>query len=68
MNARAYCDQCGTEHDINALDAKPVMTLWLCIVWLFIGQNRGLAYAGERGHDFDRYECRRCYGPGYAGF
>jgi hypothetical protein len=31
-----------------------------------VGQIEALARAADRNEDFDRLECRDCYGPGYS--
>lgn len=65
MRVLAHCDSCGRRMDIHHLDAKPTMTRWLWLVWFFRGQTRMLVYAADHGYDFDRLECRDCYGSGY---
>lgn len=63
---RDYCAECGWRLPLHLLDAKPTMTLWLRLVSLFRGQKFMLRYAADRGYDFDRLECRACYGDGYV--
>lgn len=60
------CEECGVRYPLHCLDAKPTMTFWLRLVSLFRGQKFTLRYAADRGYDFDRLECRACYGDGYV--
>lgn len=60
-----HCENCQRPVPFYQLDAKPKMTLWLRGVRLVRGQRFMLGYAADRGYDFDRLECRDCYGPGY---
>jgi hypothetical protein len=62
----ATCDNCGRATHLDYLDAKPVMTNWLRVVQFFLGQDRMLQYAADHGYDFDRMECRDCYGPAHV--
>lgn len=59
------CAKCGELHDIAALDSKPKLTLRLRLIKRLHGQLYMLQYAGDRGYDFNRLECSKCYGPGY---
>lgn len=59
------CRKCNKPTDIDVLDAKPELTLWLRLIRLFKGQIFMLGYAADRGHDFTRLECPTCYGDGY---
>lgn len=60
-----HCDNCQRPVPFYQLDAKPPMTRWLRVLRLVRGQLFMLRYAADHGHDFDRLECRDCYGPGY---
>lgn len=59
------CSRCGAYTNIDALDGKPRLSLWLWLVRAFIGQERMLSYAASKGYDFDDLECQTCYGAGY---
>jgi hypothetical protein len=59
------CDNCGTLTHIDLLDAKPSYLSgpgWRFLSWLRMWLLNRAAY---KGADFDRLECKRCYGPGY---
>lgn len=60
------CQACGVVNDIDDLDGKPTLSLWLRTVRLFRGQPFMLRYATDHGYEFDRIECAKCYGPGYT--
>jgi hypothetical protein len=60
------CDSCGITCHIDELDGKPTMTWWLFVIWLLRGDLGMLRYAADHGYDFDRLECRECYGRGYS--
>lgn len=51
-----HCAECGAETPVEELDAKPGPGYWA---------PDQLAAAADAGVDFDRMECRKCYGPGY---
>lgn len=59
------CMRCGRDTHVFDLDAKPRWTPWLLLIFLVRGQMSVLSYAGDHGYDFDRFECRDCYGPGF---
>lgn len=62
------CDHCGTEWDIDLLDAKPDHLAgpgsWIERLFPKIRIGR-LLHAADTGFDFERLECCRCYGPGW---
>jgi hypothetical protein len=60
-----HCATCQTVVPIDLLDAKPTMTFWLRIIRALFGQRAMLSYAAGHGYDFDRLECKDCYGPEY---
>ncbi|MGE3307750.1 MAG: hypothetical protein AB7I52_17475 [Rhizobiaceae bacterium] len=60
------CATCGKEHEAEHFDSKPAMTLRLWLIQATRGQIAMLRYAADHGYDFDRMECRSCYGPGFA--
>ncbi len=60
------CDECLALTDVDALDAKPELTLRLRLIRLLRGQPFMLRYAGDRNYDFTRLECPKCYGEGYV--
>jgi len=68
MTDLCTCAKCGRVTGIDELDAKPSPTRLLRLVRLLRGQLFMLRYAADRGYDFDRLECRDCYGPGYVEF
>lgn len=62
------CDSCRREFEPHELDAKPRLGPVLLIVRLFRGRAAMMDFAGDRGYDFNRMECRDCYGPGFSEF
>jgi hypothetical protein len=52
------CAACGAETPIHLLDAKPGPGIFT---------PAQLSEAADRGDDFSRLECAKCYGPGYVG-
>lgn len=62
---KTACDSCGQMFPIEELDSKPTMNSRLRRTRQKEGQLAMLYRAAARGYDFDRLECRRCYGPGY---
>lgn len=63
MPVREPCRSCGALFQMEELDAKPTMTTLLRSLQFVRGQSYVLRYAADRGYDFDRLECRKCYGP-----
>ncbi|CCF19138.1 protein of unknown function [Pseudorhizobium banfieldiae] len=61
----ACCDACGRTFALDELDAKPTINSRLRRTRQREGQLMMLYRAAARGYDFDRLECRQCYGPGY---
>lgn len=59
------CDCCGKMFPIDQLDGKPSINSKLRRIQAREGQIGMLRRAADLGFDFDRLECRRCYGPGY---
>lgn len=59
------CDSCGHMFTIDKLDGKPTINSKLRRTRQKEGQLMMLYRAAARGYDFDRLECKRCYGPGY---
>lgn len=59
------CDCCGREFPIDLLDGKPTINSHLRRVRAREGQLSMLYRAAVHGYDFDRLECRSCYGPGF---
>lgn len=59
------CDSCGGFFDIDELDGKPTIDGHLHRTLDEEGQLVMLSKAADLGYDFDRLECRHCYGPGY---
>lgn len=51
------CAQCRQPTPVHLLDAKPGPGHYTL---------EELSAAADRGEDFDRLECSRCYGPGYV--
>lgn len=51
------CDSCGKTFPVSKIDAKPSKGNFT---------NDELYEAAFAGKDFDRYECRSCYGPSFA--
>jgi len=60
------CDRCGREFPLDHLDAKPTINSRLRRIRAREGQRMMLYRAALLGFDFDRLECRKCYGPGYS--
>lgn len=60
------CDCCGKEFPIDDLDSKPTENSRLRRYRQAQGQPVMLRKAADLGFDFDRLECRKCYGPGYT--
>ena len=60
------CDKCSASVSINDLDAKPTENARLRRIRMREGQLVMLRRAADLGYDFDRLECRACYGPGYV--
>lgn len=58
------CQSCGQPTHIDLLDAKPESTQFRLDV-VDLGQINALRLAGDRGDNFERLECRKCYGPGW---
>lgn len=61
----APCDCCGRLFPLGLLDGKPTINSKLRRIRAREGQLAMLRRAADKGYDFDRLECRRCYGPGY---
>ncbi|MER9768925.1 hypothetical protein NKJ09_23005 [Mesorhizobium sp. M0189] len=61
----AECACCHGTYGLDELDSKPTMTRWLRIIRLSRGQRFMLQYAADHGYDFDRLECKSCYGAGF---
>ncbi|WPE19914.1 hypothetical protein [Shinella zoogloeoides] len=61
----ACCDACGERFPLNELDSKPTINSQLRRTRAKEGQLMMLYRAAMRGYDFDRLECRSCYGPGF---
>jgi hypothetical protein len=59
------CDNCGRMFPIDELDGKPTINSKLRRIRAREGQRIMLRRAADLGFEFDRLECRRCYGPGY---
>jgi hypothetical protein len=63
---RSKCHQCGKPTHSLWLDGKPrLFRGWVwrnTPKWIAL---RLLAWAADRGWEFDRLECIWCYGPGY---
>jgi hypothetical protein len=56
-----HCEECGRVFRLSELDAKPARLAGRAntsaeVLWA----------AFEANEDFDRLECRGCYGPGYS--
>lgn len=60
------CDCCGREFPLDQLDAKPSMNSRLRRIRAREGQIVMLRRAADLGFQFDKLECRRCYGPGFV--
>lgn len=54
----AECAACGRTFSLDQLDGKPGPGTFTAAQ---------LAAAADRGADFNRLECRGCYGPGFNG-
>jgi len=66
MNAKQkHCESCQHLFAISELDAKPQINSRLRRIRAREGQIAMLQRAADLGFDFDRLECRNCYGPGY---
>ncbi|NEI71007.1 hypothetical protein GR212_15620 [Rhizobium lusitanum] len=61
----ACCDACGECFPLDELDGKPTINSRLRRIRASEGQLAMLRRAADKGLEFDRLECRRCYGPGY---
>ena len=61
----ACCDACGERFPLDQLDSKPTINSKLRRTRQREGQLMMLHRAAMRGYDFDRLECRKCYGPGF---
>lgn len=57
MSADSKCAECGKKTPVHLLDAKPGPERWTV---------ERLRAAADAGADFNRLECRDCYGPGYV--
>lgn len=53
---RIPCDNCGVPTHHSQIDAKPFAN----------ATPEQIAAALDDGIDFTRFECRTCYGPGWA--
>lgn len=53
------CDGCGKLYPLHLLDAKPQSLAGVAAT------HQALFDAASRGEDFDRFECRGCYGPAW---
>lgn len=60
------CDNCGGPFPIDELDGKPTINSKLRRIRAREGQLVMLRRAADLGFDFNRLECRKCYGPGYS--
>lgn len=54
---RMPCQRCGAPTLVALLDAKPGPGDW---------SAAALVAAADAGLDFDRLECRSCYGPNFT--
>lgn len=61
----AQCDKCGKFFPTDHLDGKPTINSKLRRIRAREGQLAMLRRAADKGYEFDRLECRGCYGPGY---
>jgi hypothetical protein len=61
-----HCAKCRKVVPIELLDAKPMMTPHLRQIEAKEGQRAMLSFAADHGIDFDRLECKDCYGPEYC--
>lgn len=59
------CASCGYRFELHKLDAKPSSAAFAEDRRKH-GQVEALCRAADRGENFDRFECRDCYGPGYV--
>lgn len=68
FNVKDYfpCEQCGTLTHIDQLDAKPSNLRGPACRFFSWIQLWRLRREADRGADFDRLECVRCYGPSYC--
>lgn len=57
----ARCEECGEFFQLSELDAKPSRLAGKANT-----SAEALWAAFEANEDFDRLECRECYGPGYS--
>lgn len=71
------CACCGRYWTIELLDAKPerfagpgrlIDRIFPKARWIdkLVGPRRYRLLFDDHGEDFDRLECKRCYGPGWA--
>lgn len=65
LEACTGCDTCGELLPLDMLDAKPEINSKLRRIRAREGQLVMLRRAADLGFQFDRLECRACYGPGY---
>ncbi len=63
--ATAPCECCGREFPLDELDSKPSINSRLRRYRQRQGQLVMLQKAADLGYDFNRLECRSCYGPGF---
>lgn len=72
------CAKCKTMTHIDDLDAKPeprtgeypgqfiVRAIWLWWQYVWFGRQDDSAWDDREGNtDWERFECRKCYGPGF---